>query len=281
MSGPGTKTVPWDLWMRQVLAILRLELRKVFLGRRLIAVYFLALAPVFLLAVRATLPLNARELGDLGTAGVVYAGMFQFFLLRFAVFFGCVAIFANLFRGEMFEKTLHYYLLAPVRREVLVVGKYVSGLASAIFVFSTCAAVSYILLYVPYGPRIFQDHFFGRGPGLSEIFNYAAVAALACVGYGAVFLLMGVLFKNPMIPAALVLGWESVNFVLPATLQKISIIHYLQSICPVAIPNGPLAVIIEPTSAWVAVPGMLLVTLFVLAIAGLRIRRLEINYGTE
>ncbi len=53
--------------------------------------------------------------------------MFQFFYLRGAIFFGCVGIFSNLFRGEMLEKTLHYYYLTPVRRELLVVGKYLRG----------------------------------------------------------------------------------------------------------------------------------------------------------
>ena len=34
------------------------------------------------------------------------------------------------------------------------------------------------------------------------------VAALACVGYGAVFLMCGIFFRNPMIPAAVVWVWE-------------------------------------------------------------------------
>ena len=58
----------------------------------------------------------------------IFAGIFQFFYLRIAIFFGCVGIFSNLFRGEMMDKSLHYYMLAPVRREVLVDGKFLSGL---------------------------------------------------------------------------------------------------------------------------------------------------------
>ena len=38
----------------------------------------------------------------------VYAGIFQFFYLRLAIFFGCLGIFMNLFRGEMLDKTLHF-----------------------------------------------------------------------------------------------------------------------------------------------------------------------------
>ena len=57
---------------------------------------------------------------------LIFASVFQFFYLRLAIFFGCVGIFTNLFRGELLDKSLHFYLLAPIRREVLLVGE-VSG----------------------------------------------------------------------------------------------------------------------------------------------------------
>jgi hypothetical protein len=33
-----------------------------------------------------------------------------------------------LFRGEIVEKSLHYYFLSPMRRELLVAGKFLAGL---------------------------------------------------------------------------------------------------------------------------------------------------------
>ena len=62
----------------------------------------------------------------------ILAGIFQIFFLRPAVYFGCVGIFTYLFRGEVVERTLHYYFLSPVRREVLVAGKYLAGLVTAV-----------------------------------------------------------------------------------------------------------------------------------------------------
>ncbi len=38
----------------------------------------------------------------------------------------------NLFRGDIVDRSLHFYFLSPVRREVLVVGKYLSGLVTSI-----------------------------------------------------------------------------------------------------------------------------------------------------
>ena len=51
----------------------------------------------------------------------------MFFYLRAGIFFGCMGIFSNLFRGEMLEKTLHYYFLTPMRREALVAGQVPGG----------------------------------------------------------------------------------------------------------------------------------------------------------
>ena len=60
---------------------------------------------------------------------------------------------------------------------------------------------------------------------------------------------------------------------------------YLQSLCPIPVPvKGGwafLAVLAEPTPAYLAVPGLLLVTAAGLFIAAMKVRKLEINYGTE
>ena len=79
----------------------------------------------------------------------------------------------------------------------------------------------------------------------------------------------------------MIYGWEWLNFLLPPMLKKISIIHYIHSLAPVPIDEGPLAVIGDPTPAWIAVPGMLIVTALVMIMAGRRIRKMEIRYGTE
>jgi len=108
-------------------------------------------------------------------------------------------------------------------------------------------------------------------------------ATLACVGYGAVFLLTGVLFRNPMIPAAVVMVWENLNPFLPSLLKKFSVIFYLKSLCHVDIPlDGPLAVIAvvtEPTPAWLAILGLLVVSALVLGYAAMQARKLEVSYS--
>ncbi len=272
--------LPWDLWARQTLAIMRLEIRKNFWGRRALLIYLLAALPVFLLGVLAVFKPPANEWQNFNRIGMVYAVFYGGLMLRTLVFFGCAWIFMNLFRGEMVDRSLHYYFLSPVRREVLVVGKYLSGMAAAIILFGGATIITYLLMYLPHFPGE-SGQFFFDGPGLSRLLTYAGITTLACVGYGAVFMFVGLFFRNPIIPALLLYGWEWINFLLPPLLKKLSVIHYLDSLAPIHVPEVPFAIVAEPTPAYISVPSLLVFTALVLLFAGWRIRRMEISYAGD
>lgn len=217
----------------------------------------------------------------------VFSGMFQYFYLRLAIFFGCLGIFMNLFRGEMLDKTLHFWFLAPVRREVLLVGKYLAGLVASAIIFGGGTMLAFFAMLWALDPADVQAYW--QGPGMGHLFWYTASAMLGCVGYGSVFLAAGLLLRNPIVPASMILLWESINGFLPAILQKLSILYYLQSLCPLPAPvdkNMPavLRLILapaEPAPAVWAVLGLLGVTALVLWVASQAVRRLEVNYSTE
>lgn len=269
--------------LRQLAAILRLELKKTFLSRRGWWIYLLAAGPVLLCLLHTLFESNGHRGGNhnLGDDVTAFAAMFQFFYLRGAIFFGAVGIFTNLFRAEMLEKTLHYYYLTPVRREVLVLGKYLSGLAVALVLFVGSVAASFLLIGRHWG-AVYTDYIL-HGPGLSQLEWYLVVAALACIGYGAVFLTCGILFRNPMIPAAVVFVWEGINPFLPSLLKKISVIFYLRNLSPVEVPlPPPLNLMItetEPTPAWLAIIGLFAVGAVLLAYSAAAARQGEIRYG--
>jgi ABC-type transport system involved in multi-copper enzyme maturation permease subunit len=352
-----------SMWLRQIAAVIRLEMKKTFFSKRGLWVYLLALAPVGITTIHSLVELSqgenrramaaARPIdtallesikpgtsqvevyerlgephnkwqfrqrnrefgsyqytdgadmytfnfanGQLRNIGVeardtialdtnIFASIFQFFFLRLAIFFGCVGVFTNLFRGELLDRSLHYYLLTPLRREVLVVGKYLAGLIATTVIFVTSAALQMWTLSWHFDGADVSAYLNGGGWG--HLFSYLGVTALACLGYGSVFLAAGLFFKNPIIPAALVEVWESLNLFLPAALKKVSVIYYLQSLCPVlASPdedmNRFLKLLVnaaEPVSAPVAILGLMGVTAIVLVIAGRKARVLEINYSTD
>jgi ABC-type transport system involved in multi-copper enzyme maturation permease subunit len=266
--------------MRQVVAILRLEVRKNFWGRRAILIYLLALLPLLIFSAIALVPPDVDGRGEPAFLNMMFANIFEILILRTVVFFGCAWIFMNLFRGEVVDRSLHYYFLSPVRREVLVIGKYLSGLLTSLILFVSSTLVSLLLLYLPLGYSASTKLLF-EGHGFKYALTYLAITTLACAGYGAVFLLIGLLFRNPIIPALAVYGWEFINFLLPPLLKKLSVIHYLQSLMPLPLSEGPFAVVAEPTPAWVSVPALLIMTGLVLAFASLQIRWMEIRYGGE
>jgi ABC-type transport system involved in multi-copper enzyme maturation permease subunit len=274
-----------NLWMRQIATVVKLETRKNFWGVRSLLIYLLAAIPVAIMALTAIVSITYRTAtetspwrDDPNFGAIIFAGFYEGLILRTIVFFGCAWIFLNLFRGEVVDRSLHYYFLAPVRREVLLAGKYLSGLIAASVIFSLTTLISLAFVYLAGYPESMQNL---HGKGISQAASYLGITILACVGYGAFFLLIGLFFRNPIVPAILLFGWEWLNFLLPPLLKKISVVHYLYSLEPISIPRGPFAVLAEPTPAYLSIPGLILVTLLALAVAAWRIRRMEIRYGGD
>ena len=269
--------------VRQILAVQRLEFRKRFLGKRAIPVYMLALIPLTMFAGYAMVHYLFPQGNEFNLAQdrVGYAIIYRTLMVRFVLFFGCVAIFVPLFRGDILDKSMHYYFLAPIKRSTLTIAKYLSGLAASLFLFNAVTFATWCLLYLSGGPSVLLDQL-GSLHGLSELASYLLVTSLACIGYGAVFLAAGALMKNPIVPALVICGWENINIFLPPVLKKVSVIHYLESLLPVSIPaTSSLQILADPASPWVAIPGIVVLSVALVAFAIHRVKRLEILYGIE
>ncbi len=272
---------PWGLWWLQARRLVRIELRRNLFSWKAAWIYFLAFAPTAIILIH--LLFERHPAFALTEDTNVLAGIVQFYYIRLGVFFGCLGIFARLIRGEMIERSLHFYLLAPVRREILLLSKFVAGSISALLLFGSAILADFALMYVGFGPAG-RDYVFD-GPGLGQLQAYLLIVVLACLGYGAVFLLLSMMFRNPTPAAMLVLGWEAINPVLPSLLQKISVASYLRHLMPITVPGegifALLTVETEPVAGWVAVLGLVTLIAVVLTYSCFRIRRLEIRYTTE
>lgn len=270
---------PWGHWKNQALAVMRLELRKSFLGKRVILLLVLALLPVLILTFRWMLASEiVQDPANVGDATKLFSAVYQGFVLRVIVFLGCVWIFGNLVRREVLDRSLHYYFLSPVRREVLLVAKYLTGLLVSVVLFGASTLISFLMAYAPHTG---VSRFFFNGPGLAHLGSYLLVTSLACLGYGAVFLALGFFFKSPAIPALAVFGWERILFLLPPLLKQVSVAHYLQSLCPVPFDQGPLAILADAPSPWISIPGLFLMAAVLLAVSAVRIKKMEISYEED
>jgi len=269
----------WQLWFTQVMAILRIELKKSLWMRRSIWIYLLAFGPVLVIGGHALESRGGRHC-SLTQDTEILAVIFQLFYLRLGIFFGCMGLFTWLFRGEIVEKSLHYYFLSPLRREVLAIGKFLAGLTAAVLTFGTSVLLSFTLMYAHFGSP--GRAFVFDGGGLGHLSAYLWVTLLACLGYGAIFLALSLVIKNPIIPGIAVLLWETFHAALPSLLQKFSVMFYLKQLCPVSIPSEGLmalfTVVAEPVPAWLAVPGLLCLCSVILVYACWRMRKTEISY---
>jgi len=277
-----SKEQPWRLYASQISVLVRNEVRRNLFTRRRIWVYLLALIPVIIVAIHYILDRN-RGADQIETDTMVLAGIVQLYYFRLGIFFACMGIFTWLFRGEMVERTLHYQFLVPVRKEILVVGKFLAGAIISIALFETAVFACFFLTYSRLGSA--GRSYVFDGPGLGQVGSYLLVTALACLGYGAVFLALSLLFRNPIIPGVMLMGWEAVAPIFPSWAQRLSVTFYLKHLCPVSLPaDGPLAIftiVAEPVSPFLAVFGLLCLTVAILVLSCFLIHRLEITYTAE
>jgi ABC-type transport system involved in multi-copper enzyme maturation permease subunit len=272
---------PWGLWWIQARRLVRIEVKRNLFSFKAGWVYFLAFIPTVIILIHFVFESHHPSWMSDDTG--VLASVVQLYYIRLGVFFGCLGIFSRLIRGEMIERSLHFYLLSPVPRELLLLCKFVAGSFSAVLLFGSATVANFALIYAGFGAAG-RDYVF-NGPGLGQLEAYLAIIVLACMGYGAVFLLLSMIFRNPMPAALILLGWEAINPVLPSLLQRLSVASYLRHLMPVSVSAqgilALLAVETEPVSAWAATLGLLLLIAAVLSYSCYRIRTLEIRYTTE
>ena len=203
-------------WLAQLRGVLRLELRKSLFGRRALPIYLIGLLPVipvvlFILVTSMTgVP---SELQDGSAATMFFMVVFEF-ILRFVVYLGCVWVFMNLFRGEVIDRSLHYYFLTPIRREILVAGKYLSGWLSAVVILGGTTALCFMIVYGYLGGTT-------TGASLGLMLQFVGVVALACLGYGAVFLVVGLFLRTLVVPALII-------FLIVGIVMEIFHVHWFR-----------------------------------------------------
>jgi ABC-type transport system involved in multi-copper enzyme maturation permease subunit len=278
------KEQPWRLYGSQIGVLVRNEVRRNLFTRRRISVYLLALIPVVIILTHVIFDRNEPT----GPAQMendtrVLAGIIQLYYVRLGIFFACMGMFTWLFRGEMVERTLHYQFLVPIRKEVLVIGKFLGGTIICVLVFEAAIVACFYLMYSRFGAA--GSSYIFEGPGLGQLGAYLLVAALACLGYGSVFLALSLLFKNPVVPGLVLMGWEAIAPIFPAWAQRLSVNFYLKHLCPVSLPlDGPMAiftVVAEPVAPVLAVAGLLCLVLAVFVLSCFLIHRIEITYTAE
>jgi hypothetical protein len=265
-----------------ILTIAFWEARRCLQGKRGMPFLALVALPIlfFGLFLVVSLFMGQPFKGSTTEALSIYGILFQVFLLRSVLFLACVWVFMNLFRADLMDKSLHYFLLTPVRRWELLFGRFLAGTVVVLGGFLLSHSISFFLFHLGRDggalTTLLTEH-----QGLLLLGSYNLMIILAVMGYGAICLILGLFFRNVMVSAALLYVWEWVHFLLPATLKKLSIIYYIKAFNPIPLPEKAFALVADPIAKPWAFLQMLLFVCLLLALASWRITRMELKYGKE
>jgi ABC-2 type transport system permease protein len=213
--------------VRQAAAIIGLTLRYLLGTRRLIPMILLAWVP-FILA--ASLAAGSVQAYDLGLFQTLMVPLF----LQVVLIFVTLVNATTLVREEIEDNTLPYLLTRPLSKPLIAAYKYVGYLIAVLVLLLPPVVLAFAVTQAYTGSSYTAD--------LEVLEAFILSTVLGSAAYGAVFLLVSVLFRKPLF-LGLVFGfvWESIVGSIPGDVPKLSVIHYLKSVIKDLVPAGSLS----------------------------------------
>jgi ABC-type transport system involved in multi-copper enzyme maturation permease subunit len=162
---------------------------------------------------------------------MIWAIFVQFCVPVLGVFYGTALI-----ADEVEDKTITYLFTRPIPRSAVLFGKYLAYLVCTIFVVLPAVVLIWLLI-VPINGSL--------GQGFPDLMKDLGLLALGLVVYGAVFALVGSVFKRPLLAGLVfIFGWETIVMALPGYLKRFTVAFYLRGLVPHTMPaNSPLSII--------------------------------------
>lgn len=178
--------------------------------------------PIIALATRRTL---SYDVFFSTYSDIMFVGYFGLIIPLFTMY-----IASMMFNDETNDRTLTYLTTRPIHRFELIIVKYLSFLT----IVPIFTAVTTGLVYLSFG-------IFGGFQHWQAALWYFLAAIIASIVYGAFFMFMGLLFKNPLwFGLFFVFIWEFVLASFSQTLNNITIAYYIKSLIVYDLhPNDP------------------------------------------
>lgn len=201
-------------------AVFGLSLEGMLWSRRsLVLGVFLAIpvliAIVYRLVLAARLP---AEITGLHLYGYLVALFWVRNALPLAALFYATALIAD----EVEGRTLTYLLTRPVRRSAILAGKFGAYVVTTLCLALPAAVVTFFVLATSSGVSL--------AASVPDLFRDLGVLSLTLLVYGALFALMGVLMKRPLIPGLLFLFVWEMAANLPGYVPRFTITAWLRSL---------------------------------------------------
>lgn len=182
----------------------------------------------------------------------------QFLILILALFFG-----TSVCSEEIEGKTLTYLTTRPISKSAIILGKYMAYTLLVILMTGIGLLLSFLILNV--------DHL--QDLSLYKVLlKYMGVLLIGLICYSALFTFIGTFLKKSILFGLIFsFGWENVIQYFPGSTQRLAIVHYLKSLLHVPA-EGKFSFLffrLEPTSPFLAVSILFLLTVFFLGLASL------------
>lgn len=277
---PGT--LDFRMRARMLRAVFSLSLRRLALAPSLLAHIGIAAVPLFIVAMIYIANLNRHRMPTLQEIHIATEMFLRILYLHFVIFFIANILGSSVMRQDRDEQTLHYFFLQPVRRWMVICGKFVAFLLVAGVICVVSFWTVYLAMALPsIGGRGVAADLFTHGR-FGILGRETLVLLLGLLGYGAFAMLMGGFFKSATYSLFL-LAWEAGLPYLPSTLKFWTFAHYLQSLLPERmIENKELFELLgEPASVGMSLAVLLGVSALFIGVAIFVFRYRECQYGSE
>lgn len=202
-------------------AVFDLSLDGMVFSRRSLLMALLVAAPVAFAVLFRVLS-AAHDAPPLGAADL-WALMVAIYWVRNVLPLAALFYATSLVADEVEGRTLTYLLTRPLTRAEIFAGKFAAYLATTLTLALPAAVVTFfVLMTAPGAPAL--------GPAAADLLRDLGVMLLALVAYGALFALLGVLLKRPVIPGLMFLyGWELLAN-LPGYMPRLTLTAWLRSL---------------------------------------------------
>ncbi|HKE83994.1 MAG TPA: ABC transporter permease [Vicinamibacterales bacterium] len=262
---PARTTAPF---MNGAWRVFDLSIGEMLWSRRTIFMALVVGAPVLVaLVMRIVQSLGLPPLTINGTVvdgasifgALILGPVLRFIVPILGVFYG-----TSLIADEVEDKTITYLFTRPIRRSAILVGKYIAYLACTTLVVLPALMLVYFLL-VPLSQV---------AGSFTALLIDLGLLAIGLAAYGAVFALVGVVVKRPLVASLIfAFGWEQVALIVPGYLRRFTVMYYLQGLVPHAAVSDSVVAVLEyfsgnPPSATVSTISLLFIVVAALGLAG-------------
>jgi ABC-2 type transport system permease protein len=236
-SGAAHARPPMPSFFASSLRIFDLSLSRMLWSRGTVFMALVIGLPVLIaLIVRGVAAIagsNARVDNMPISGAALFGAMIWLLYLRFIVPILAVSYGTSLMADEVEDKTITYLFTRPIPRGAVMAGKYLAYLTCTVLVVLASVMVVFFLI-VPINGGSIAGSFL-------DLVKDLILLAVGLVTYGALFSWMGAQFKRPLLTGLIfVFGWEQLALAFPGYLKRFTVIYYLQSLVPHAMPSDDL-----------------------------------------